>query len=191
MKNIVLWITGIVTTLILVMIGVSSIMGPVQSQDADDKAEERREHETAGHEGEDESGENGSDAGGEETNAALAPSEEYDEVRGGARLILAYDAASNSFIGTVENTTDAILQKVRVEVHLSNGLELGPTNPLDMAPGEIKSVTLSVFESWTAHAEVGMSEADHGADSEKGEESCETDEGDGRGEHGNKESDGD
>ncbi len=191
MKNITLWITSIVTTLILVMIGVSSIMGPVQSQDADDRSRERDEHQSAGEDGEDESGENGSDAGGEETNAALAPSEEYDEVRGGARLILAYDAASNSFIGTVENTTDAILQRVRVEVHLSNGLELGPTVPLDLAPGEIKSVMLSVFESWSAHAEVGMSEANHGADSANGEESCETGEGDGRGEHGNKEGDGD
>ena len=48
-------------------------------------------------------------------------------VRNGARLILSYDAASNSFKGTVENTTSNVLTRVRVEVHLSNGAELGPT----------------------------------------------------------------
>ena len=45
------------------------------------------------------------------------------------RLILHYDAASNSFKGTVENTTSGVLDRVRIEVHLSNGTELGPTTP--------------------------------------------------------------
>ena len=56
-------------------------------------------------------------------------------VRGGARLILNYDSASNSFIGAVENTTNNVLSNVRIEVHISNGVELGPTTPVDMAPG--------------------------------------------------------
>ena len=50
----------------------------------------------------------------------------YDEVRNGARLVLTYDAPSNSFNGTVQNTTEETLERVRVEVHLSNGRELGP-----------------------------------------------------------------
>ena len=57
---------------------------------------------------------------------ALALDETFDAVRSGARLILSYDAPSNSFKGTVENTTDGILDAVRIEVHLSNGSELGP-----------------------------------------------------------------
>ena len=89
----------------------------------------------------------------------LAPDETFDTVRGGARLILSYDAPSNSFKGTVENTTDGVLDAVRIEVHLSNGSELGPTTPTDMAPGEMIAINLPAsqasFTGWTAHAEVG------------------------------------
>jgi hypothetical protein len=95
----------------------------------------------------------------EESGAELALDESYDGVRNGARLILAYDAQSNSFIGTVENTTDNTLKQVRVEVHLSNGVELGPTTPADLRPGESIDVTLAAtsngFDGWTAHPEVG------------------------------------
>ena len=59
----------------------------------------------------------------------------FDMVRGGARLVLSYDAPSNSFRSTVENTTNNVLTRVRIEVHLSNGTELGPTPPIDLAPG--------------------------------------------------------
>ena len=101
---------------------------------------------------------------------ALAPDESFDSVRSGARLILSYDAASNSFKGTVENTTNGVLDRVRIEVHLSNGAELGPTTPMDMAPGEVVSIHLPAtpasFTGWTAHAEVGA--GDEG--SESGEE---------------------
>ena len=83
----------------------------------------------------------------------------FDEVRGGARLILKYDAPSNSFKGTVENTTNGVLNRVRIEVHLSSGTELGPTTPTDMAPGTLMAINLPAtaapFTGWTAHAEVG------------------------------------
>ena len=89
----------------------------------------------------------------------LALDETFDAVRSGARLVLSYDAPSNSFKGTVENTTDGILDSVRIEVHLSNGSELGPTTPTDMAPGEVIAINLPAtpasFTGWTAHAEVG------------------------------------
>ena len=68
---------------------------------------------------------------GEESGTELALNETYDKVRNGARLILAYNAQSNSFEGTVENTTAETLKRVRVEVHLSNGKELGPTPSAD------------------------------------------------------------
>ncbi len=191
MKNRMLWIATIVTMLLFVLIGVSSMMGPVQSQDTDEGEEGRSEHQTADNEEVGESGESESDSGGEEEGTALAPNEIYDEVRRGARLILAFDAASNSFIGTVENTTDAILQQVRVEVHLSNGLELGPTIPIDLAPGEQAAVVLNVFDSWSAHAEVGIGESNHEADNSRGGEGGEHSSSEGRGEHGNSEGDGD
>ena len=115
----------------------------------------------------------------EESKVQLTLADTYDNVRNGAHLILSYDAATNSFKGTVRNTTDAILPQVRVEVHLSNGVELGPTTPVDLAPGAQIPVELVAegppFDKWTAHPEVGGS-GEHG---EGGGEH-----GEGGGEHG-------
>ena len=103
----------------------------------------------------------GSESGehGEESGAQFALDESFNNVRAGARLVLSYESTANAFIGTVENTTNATLPQVRVEVHLSNGIELGPTAPVDLAPGQIVSVTLLAtsqpFVSWSAHSEVG------------------------------------
>ena len=132
-----------------------------------------------GGEGSEGSGENGPGGeGGDESVGvgegsganALALDETFDSTRGGARLILYYDAASNSFKGTVENTTNGALDRVRIEVHLSNGAELGPTTPTDMASGEVVAIHLPAtpasFTGWTAHAEVGTG----GEGSESGEE---------------------
>ena len=132
-------------------------------------AEGSGEHGTGGEEGGDAGSEEGGGAGSEEGGDAgseegggagvLGLDETHDAVRSGARLILRYDAPSNSFKGTVENTTNGVLERVRVEVHLSNGTELGPTTPTDMAPGEVVSINLPAisasFTRWTAHAEVG------------------------------------
>ncbi|MXZ46899.1 MAG: hypothetical protein F4Z08_07935 [Chloroflexi bacterium] len=135
--------------------------------------ESGREH-GSGDEGGRESG-----SGEEGIGAMLAPDETFDMVRGGARLILSYDPASNAFTGTVENTTNNDLTRVRIEVHLSNGTELGPTTPIDMAPGQVATVhlpsTQAAFTGWVAHAEVGGGEAggEHGSGG-----------GEGGGEHG-------
>ena len=111
---------------------------------------------------------------------ALAPDQSLDEVRSGARLSLGYDAPSNSFEGTVENTTGEVLDRVRVEVHLSNGTELGPTTPTNIAPAEVLAINLPAteesFAGWTAHVEVGggsegnESGGEHGAGGESGDE---------------------
>ena len=129
--------------------------------------------------------------GGEGTEGSgadsLALDETFDAVRSGARLILKYDASSNSFKGTVENTTNGVLDRVRIEVHLSNGAELGPTTPTDMASGEVVGINLPAtpasFTGWTAHAEVGTggegseSGGEHGSG---GEQDGEHDSGDER-----------
>ena len=99
-------------------------------------------------------------SGSEEASGAiLAPSDTFDAVRSGARLFLYYDAGANAFVGTVENTTASVISQVRIEIHLSNGTELGPTTPVDMAPGQVMMVKLpaapEAFNGWIAHAEVG------------------------------------
>ena len=110
-------------------------------------------------------------AEGEESGTLLALDQTYDEVRNGAHLVLRYDAEASAFVGTVRNATGATLRLVRVEVHLSNGTELGPTTPVDLAPGKAIAVrltaTTTAFTGWTAHAEVGPG---HGAGGEGGGE---------------------
>ena len=126
------------------------------------------------------------DNGKEESGTELTLNETYDKIRNGARLILTYDERNNSFKGSVENTTDEILKQVRVEVHLSNGKELGPTTPIDLAPGVKSDVLLTAtskdFDGWTAHAEVGEGEHSHGEHGEHGEHDSEHG-GEGNGEH--------
>ena len=128
--------------------------------------------EGSGSEGGGESGSSGSEEGSSANQ--LAPNETFDMVRSGARLIMSYDASSNSFRGTVENTTSNVLTRVRIEVHLSNGTELGPTTPLDLAPGEVTPVILpstqASFTGWVAHAEVGGGEGGTESGSEGGGE---------------------
>ncbi|MYA51532.1 MAG: hypothetical protein F4185_04725 [Chloroflexi bacterium] len=126
-------------------------------------------NEGAGGEGHGPRGEGGSEGSGSE--AMLAPDQTFDMVRSGARLILNYNASTNAFLGTVENTTGSTLTRVRIEVHLSNGTELGPTTPIDLAPGDVELVflpsTQASFTGWVAHAEVGGGEggSEHGSGS--------------------------
>lgn len=119
---------------------------------------------------------------GEESAQQLAKDQTYDQERAGSRLVLAYDEQTNSFTGTVENVGEEPLSRVRVEVHLSNGVELGPTTPGDLAPGESRPVSLEAseepFETWSAHAEVGGAQGENEHEAEGGEH-----EGEG-GEHG-------
>ena len=112
------------------------------------------------HAGSGEHGQGGeSGEGGEESATQYTQTQTYDEVRAGARLVLRYDPATQTFTGTVTNTTSDTLSRVRVEVHLSNGVELGPTVPMDLAPGQRIDVSLSAtgqtFSTWGAHPEVG------------------------------------
>jgi len=124
------------------------------------------------------SGEGSGEGEGSGANA-LALNQIYDVTRNGARLVMRYDEANNRFVGKVANMSKATLTRVRVEIHLSNGVQLGPTTPTDVPAGHLLSVTLPAtdqpFDSWTPHAEVGMSEGasgegsgDHGGRSEGG-----------------------
>ena len=172
-----------------IMIGCTGDNGGGEGRESggQEVSQQGGEHGGAG-EGTESGGEGAGGAGGSEegSGAQLAPDETFDMVRGGARLIMSYDAAANSFKGTVENTTNQTLARVRIEVHLSNRTELGPTTPVDMAPGQVLSVDLpstqASFTGWVAHAEVGGGE--HGSGGEHGGG------GESGGEHGGGESGG-
>jgi len=124
------------------------------------------EHSGEGNEAGHDEGAEGSE-GGEEAATQFGKQDPYDETRAGVRLVLMYDPETDSFVGTVENTTEMTLEMVRVEVHLSNGTELGPEQLGDLEPGESVEVTLDAmgedFETWSAHPEVGTQEAEHAA----------------------------
>ena len=122
---------------------------------------------------------------GEEEGIQLKINETFDSVRKGVRLILSYDSPSSSFVGVMENITDETIKSVRVEVHLSNGVELGPTESIDLATRQKEDVKLEAkeqtFEWWSTHAESG--EGEHGSNHEgEGEHSGEREGGEHSGE---------
>ena len=167
-------------TAVTVAIGISGCSIPVgtgENHGSNGVTTSRGEHERDGGSGDGEDSEHASASDGEESGNTLTLTERYDTVRKGARLVLSYDDQSNAFNGTVENTTNSTLQQVRVEVHLSNGVELGPTTPVDLAPGQKVDVTLPAtaqsFDGWTPHAEVGPGTGEageHGSGGEDGED---------------------
>ena len=137
-----------------------------QSEHSTSEEAEHEYEEEAGHEhgeaGEHEHGAEGEGGEGEEAGPRIPLAGTHDEVRKGIRLIMTYDAESSAFTGTVENVSDKTVSNVRVEVHLSDGTELGPTKPIELAPGKKAKVMLSAegqeFDWWKAHAESGASE---------------------------------
>ena len=123
-----------------------------------DGSGESGEHGEGGERGEGGEHREGGERGeGEESGEYIAQGATWDATRRGLRLRLSFDPASNAFTGTVANTTRETICAVRVEVHLSGGIELGPTERTDLAPEESTAVELPAggrdFETWTAHPE--------------------------------------
>ena len=150
---------SIAVGLILALIGISGCAdNPVTPTGRSESGEEREGH------GDEAGGEGGAGrlVADEEGRQQLAPDQRYDQTRNGARLIIRYIPSVNAFYGTVENTTDRVLRRVRVEVHLSDGSELGPTTPTDLSPGSKLFINLSAaghtFDGWSVHVEVGSGE---------------------------------
>lgn len=118
-----------------------------------------------GGEGSGEGGEgNGNGETGNESGTLWDRTATADETVNGIRLTLSFDEASQSFVGTLENINTVAVPQVRVETHVfdavGNSIEYGPTTPADMAPGEIRMVTLpapnaGAFVQFNMHPEVG------------------------------------
>lgn len=123
----------------------------------------------------------------EESGTQYGLSDTAKEVRSGVELAIRFDRARRVFAGTVRNGTGATVRQVRVEVHLSNGVELGPTPNVDLKPGQSAPVELRAgsraFNQFSTHVEIGSGE--HGGEHDGRED----DEHRGRrgGEHGDRE----
>ena len=166
--------------LTLVSLGLISFFGGCQSQTTEEQTgehteisreavgehaetsrEERGEHAETSREERGEHGEAGEshDEKSEESGERFTINQIHNAARNGIRLVLRYDQEARAFTGTVENIIEEIVPQVRVEVHLSNGVELGPTPPIDLGPGKKIPVTIpyegNPFTWWTTHAETG------------------------------------
>ena len=88
------------------------------------------------------------------------PGDEARELRGGVELVMRFEQGAERFSGTVRNTTNQTVRDVRVEIHLSNGVELGPTPRVDLGAGETGPVELDArgqaFDWWTVHVDAGV-----------------------------------
>lgn len=169
--------------------GISSQGAEAREGGHAEGAEGREGHEgREGREGR-EAGRDQAGEGGEESGTQWGKFERSDMVYdNGARLILSYNSATEAFEGTVQNTTREVLSQVRVEIHLSSGIELGPTQRIDLRPGQTIPVALSAigyeFTSWVTHPEAGVEEG-HGSEGEEGGEDGHAEGGrEGAGEHG-------
>ena len=177
-----------IAALLLLGFGASSITADEQAEVKSEMAEKGKMQKTKLEKA-------GGDSG-EESGTQYMIDETYDETRRGAQLVLKYEPEKEAFMGTVANTTKKKLSKVRVEVHLSNGVELGPTTPKDLEPNEKMDVMLAAsgqkFKTWGAHPEVGGSgSGEHGGGHGEGEHASDGEHGSGgesKGEHGKRSS---
>ena len=146
-----------------------------ESDDGEIGEDDREDDRESGNEHDGSEREYGSDEAEGSGANALALADAFDQTKNGARLNLRYDTASQTFVGSVENTASTTLTRVRVEVHLSNGVELGPTTPVDLPPGATMPLAISAigqsFVTWSPHAEVGAGESSHEEGSENGDPS--------------------
>jgi hypothetical protein len=133
--------------------GVESLDRPEDDEEGEHTVEhERSEHSEREHEEREESGE------------YIGAGDKWRATRNGLELHLVYAPELGTFFGTVRNTTEQKLCAVRVEIHLSSGVELGPTKPKDLDAGAKTGVMLGVagkqVDRWTAHPETSKCPGD-------------------------------
>lgn len=113
--------------------------------------------------GHSEGSEGGEGDGGEfgESGNRYNPGDTAYESRQGIDLVMSHYGPGDRFEGTITNTTGSAISNVRVEIHLSNGTELGPTPNVRLAAGEMLDVELDAagqsFAWWSVHVEIGSS----------------------------------
>ena len=106
----------------------------------------------------------------EESGIQYGLSDTAKVVRNGVELAIGFDSARRVFAGTLRNAAGVTVRQVRVEVHLSNGVELGPTPNVDLKPGQSAPVELRAgsqeFNQFSTHVEIGSGEHEGREDDE-------------------------
>ena len=105
------------------------------------------EHGAGGEHGGGEGSEGGGEGGesGEEANPSIPISDPYAGVNAGQAFDFRYEADTGLFRGAVENTSAGLVCASRTEIHLgtpSGVVELGPTIPEDLEPGDVLYVVM-------------------------------------------------
>jgi hypothetical protein len=102
----------------------------------------------------------GHDEGGEESNPSIPLDQPVSGVLNNLTFSFAYDDSTGAFRGDVENQTNQLVCRSRVEIHLAVGsqvIELGPTIGVDLASGEIMDVVIEpggiAIDSYALHPE--------------------------------------
>ena len=105
------------------------------------------------------SGEGGAESG-DEASPPIPINQPFSSTFGNQNFSFAYDAIGGAFRGTVENPTAAFVCESRTEIHLGSGgrvVELGPTIPVNVAPGGALKVVMSaqgyVLDMYSLHPE--------------------------------------
>jgi uncharacterized membrane protein len=110
----------------------------------------------------------------EEDGTQLQKNETYNVTKKGIQLVLKFDENSNAFKGYMQNKSNKVIERARVEIHLSNGKELGPTKPINLKPNQKQELTIKAtqkaFSTWITHAEVGNNEHSHEGNEGNGHE---------------------
>ncbi|PON17422.1 hypothetical protein C2W62_13275 [Candidatus Entotheonella serta] len=115
----------------------------------DGEGPEGPEGRSEGPEGGSEGPEGGRECGGESSDESSPPiplTDSFSGVFQNQNFTFAFDVSTGAFRGTVENPTDDFICQSRTEIHLGVGaqvIELGPTIPVNLAPGEILNVVMA------------------------------------------------
>ena len=107
------------------------------------------EHGGGGGEGGHAEGAEGGGEGGGESGPEASPDTSIEETVGGTlqnqTFSFAFHADTQTFEGTVENTSMSLVCDSRTEIHVGTaggGVELGPTIEQDLAPGDVLNVVM-------------------------------------------------
>ncbi len=90
--------------------------------------------------------------------AQLLPTDVYDDTISGVHVMVKYMLDDKYFYGSLENVGDELVKGIKVGMHLSNGMDLGPTHGLDLVPGKAGSVVIDAdikeWEKWAVYVEL-------------------------------------